>query len=57
MIRGLAVVLFALSAFFIFYTVRLLVVTGGLAHAAWWARRLHRRDRVSGAGYWVCVGR
>ena len=32
MIRGLAVVLFALSAFFIFYTVRLLVVTGGLAH-------------------------
>jgi len=32
MIRGLAVVLFALSAFFIFYTVRLLVVTGALAH-------------------------
>ena len=32
MIRGLAVVLFALSVFFIFYTVRLLVVTGGLAH-------------------------
>ncbi len=32
MIRGLAVVLFALSAFFIFYTVRLLVVRGGLAH-------------------------
>jgi hypothetical protein len=32
MIRGLAVVLFALSAFFIFDTVRLLVVTGALAH-------------------------
>jgi hypothetical protein len=32
MIRGLAVVLFALSAFFIFYTVRLLMVTGALAH-------------------------
>ena len=32
MVRGLAVVLFALSAFFIFYTVRLLVITGGLAH-------------------------
>ena len=32
MIRGLAVVLFASSAFFIFYTVRLLVVTGALAH-------------------------
>ena len=32
MFRALAVVLFALSAFFVFYTVRLLVVTGGLAH-------------------------
>ena len=32
MFRALAVVLFALSAFFIFYTVRLLAVTGGLAH-------------------------
>ena len=32
MFRALAVVLFALSAFFLFYTVRLLAVTGGLAH-------------------------
>jgi hypothetical protein len=32
MFRALAVALFALSAFFIFYTVRLLAVTGGLAH-------------------------
>jgi hypothetical protein len=32
MLRALAVVLFALSAFFIFYTVRLFVVTGGLFH-------------------------
>lgn len=32
MLRTLAVVLFALSAFFVFYTVRLLAVTGGLAH-------------------------
>ena len=32
MIRGLAVVLFALSAFFIFYTVRLLAVTSALVH-------------------------
>jgi hypothetical protein len=31
-VRTLAVVLFALSAFFIFYTVRLLAVTGALAH-------------------------
>ena len=30
--RTLAVVLFALSAFFVFYTVRLLAVTGALAH-------------------------
>ncbi len=33
MFRALAIVLFALSAFFVFYTVRLLAVTGGLAHA------------------------
>ncbi len=32
MFRTLGVVLFALSAFFIFYTVRLFAVTGGLAH-------------------------
>ena len=32
MFRTLAVVLLALSAFFVFYTVRLLAVTGGLAH-------------------------
>ncbi len=32
MLRTLAVVLFALSAFFVFYTVRLLAVTGALAH-------------------------
>jgi hypothetical protein len=32
MFRALAVALFALSAFFVFYTVRLLAVTGGLAH-------------------------
>ncbi|HEY7193506.1 MAG TPA: hypothetical protein VH439_07165 [Gemmatimonadales bacterium] len=32
MLRALAVVLFALSAFFFFYTVRLLAVTGGLAN-------------------------
>lgn len=32
MFRVLAIVLFALSTFFIFYTVRLLAVTGGLAH-------------------------
>ena len=32
MIRVLAVVLFALSAFFIFYTARLLVVTAALTH-------------------------
>jgi len=32
MLRALAVGLFALSAFFIFYTVRLFVVTGGLLH-------------------------
>ena len=32
MFRTLAVGLFALSAFFVFYTVRLLAVTGGLAH-------------------------
>ena len=32
MFRTLAVVLFALSAFFIFYAVRLLAVTGGLAN-------------------------
>jgi hypothetical protein len=32
MFRALAVALFALSAFFIFYTVRLFAVTGGLAH-------------------------
>jgi hypothetical protein len=32
MLRVLAVVLFGLSAFFIFYTVRLLVVTGVLMH-------------------------
>ncbi len=30
--RLLAMVLFALSAFFIFYTVRLLAVTGALTH-------------------------
>ena len=30
--RTLALVLFALSAFFIFYTVRLLAVTGALTH-------------------------
>ena len=30
--RTLAIVLFALSAFFIFYTVRLLAVTGALTH-------------------------
>ena len=30
--RVLAVVLFALSAFFIFYTVRLFAVTGALTH-------------------------
>jgi hypothetical protein len=30
--RVLAVVLFALSAFFVFYTVRLLAVTGALTH-------------------------
>jgi len=30
--RTLAVVLFALSAFFIFYTARLLALTGALAH-------------------------
>lgn len=32
MFRTLGVVLFALSAFFVFYTVRLFAVTGGLAH-------------------------
>ena len=32
MFRVSAIVLLALSAFFVFYTVRLLVVTGGLAH-------------------------
>ena len=32
MSRILAVVLLAVSAFFVFYTVRLFVVTGGLAH-------------------------
>lgn len=32
MTRVLAVLFFAISAFFVFYTVRLLVVTGGLAH-------------------------
>ena len=32
MSRVLAVLCFAVSAFFVFYTVRLLVVTGGLAH-------------------------
>lgn len=32
MFRGLAIALFALSAFFAFYTVRLLAVTGGLTH-------------------------
>lgn len=32
MTRVLAVVCFAVSAFFVFYTVRLLVVTGGLVH-------------------------
>lgn len=32
MLRTLAAVLFALSAFFIFYTVRLLAVTGALTH-------------------------
>ena len=31
-LRALAVGLFALSAFFIFYAVRLFVVTGGLLH-------------------------
>ena len=31
-LRALAVGLFTLSAFFIFYTVRLFVVTGGLLH-------------------------
>ena len=32
MSRVLAVLCFAVSAFFVFYTVRLLVVTGGLVH-------------------------
>jgi len=32
MFRVLAIILFAVSAFFVFYTVRLLAVTGGLAH-------------------------
>ena len=32
MLRALSVALFALSAFFIFYTVRLYVVTRGLVH-------------------------
>jgi hypothetical protein len=32
MFRALAGVLFGMSAFFVFYTIRLLAVTGGLAH-------------------------
>ncbi len=32
--RTLGMILFALSAFFIFYTVRLLAVTGALTHAS-----------------------
>ena len=58
MFRALAIVLFALSAFFVFYTVRLLAVTRGLAHArpllavvfAWAGVRSWARGKSGGPG-------
>jgi len=55
--RTLAIVLFALSAFFIFYTVRLLAVTGALTHTRPGGQgRVPWSDRLSAARRCVRLG-